>query len=159
MNTNSVLGSITTALSNKYQQMYDKEMNALNQQLSALESWKNASIAAAESRRQASIARIDAEIAALERAYREKEQQEQEQDLDDKIKEIRDAMEYEHNEENKKQMEKELDNILNKRKKCKKRLNLKDRRKLLKDRKRLFRHKRKLRLHGYKQVMKHRKKN
>ena len=115
--TNSVLGSITTALSNKYQQMYDKEMNALNQQLSALESWKNASIAAAESRRQASIARIDAEIAALERAYREKEQQEQEQDLDDKIKEIRDAMEYEHNEENKKQMEKELDNILKQKKK------------------------------------------
>lgn len=139
--TNSVLGSITTALSNKYQQMYDKEMNALNQQLSALESWKNAS------------------IAALERAYREKEQQEQEQDLDDQIKEIRDAMEYEHNEENKKQMEKELDNLLKQKKKCKKRLNLKDRRKLLKDRKRLFRHKRKLRLHGYKQVMKHRKKN
>lgn len=97
--TNSVLGSITTALSNKYQQMYDKEMNALNQQLSALESWKNAS------------------IAALERAYREKEQQEQEQDLDDQIKEIRDAMEYEHNEENKKQMEKELDNLLKQKKK------------------------------------------
>ena len=115
--TNSVLGSITTALSNKYQQMYDKEMNALNQQLSALESWKNASISAAESRRQASIARIDAEIAALERAYREKEQQEQEQDLDDQIKEIRDAMEYEHNEENKKQMEKELDNLLKQKKK------------------------------------------
>lgn len=115
--TNSVLGSITTALSNKYQQMYDKEMNALNQQLSALESWKNASISAAESRRQASIARIDAEIAALERAYREKEQKEQEQDLDDQIKEIRDAMEYEHNEENKKQMEKELDNLLKQKKK------------------------------------------
>ena len=115
--TNSVLGSITTALSNKYQQMYDKEMNALNQQLSALESWKNASISAAESRRQASIRAIDAEIAALERAYREKEQQEQEQDLDDQIKEIRDAMEYEHNEENKKQMEKELDNLLKQKKK------------------------------------------
>ena len=72
-------------------------MNALNKQLDALESWKNASIAAAESRRQASIARIDAEIAALERAYREKEQKEQEQDLDNQINDKRNAMEYEHN--------------------------------------------------------------
>lgn len=114
---NTVIGNITTALGNKYQQMYDKEMDALNKQLSALESWKSASIAAAESRRQASIQAIDAEIAALERAYREKEQKEQEQDLDDQINEMRSAMEYEHNEENKKQIQKELDNLLKQKKK------------------------------------------
>lgn len=121
---NSVLGSVTTALKNKYQQLYDKEMDALNKQLSALESWKNASISAAESRRQASIARIDAEIAALERAYREKEQKEQEQDLDSKINEMRTAIEYEHNDENKKQMQKELDTLLKEKKKMEERAEL-----------------------------------
>ena len=81
------------------------------------QSWKNESITAAESRRQASIRAIDEEIRALERAYREKEQKEQEQDIDDKINDMRSAMEYEHNEENKKQMQKELDNLLKQKKK------------------------------------------
>ena len=107
--TNTVLDSIKTALSNKYNQMYESEKAALDKQLSALEDWKNASISAVNSRYEGIARSIDAEIAALDRAYREKQEKEEDKNIDDKIKSLKTAIEYEHNEDNKLQMQKELE--------------------------------------------------
>lgn len=109
--TNTVLDKITTALKNKYEQAYETEKSALDKQLSALEAWKDASISAINARYDAMSSAIDAEIAALDRAYREKQEKEEDKNIDDKISSLKTAMEYEHNEENKKQMQKELESL------------------------------------------------
>ena len=102
---------LLTALQNKYQQMYDKEMDALNKQLSALESWKSASI-------PASCGVLDASFYTSNRCRNScfgKEPTEREgtegagaRIKTTKINQMRSGMEMQHNEENKKQIQKEI---------------------------------------------------
>lgn len=133
--TNTVLDKITTALKNKYEQAYDTEKSALDKQLSALEDWKNASISAINARYDAMSSAIDAEIAALDRAYREKQEKEEDKNIDDKISSLKTAMEYEHNEENKKQMQKELESLYREKEKLEEKRQYEREKQALQDRK------------------------
>ena len=133
--TNTVLDKITTALKNKYEQAYDTEKSALDKQLSALEDWKDASISAINARYDAMSSAIDAEIAALDRAYREKQEKEEDKNIDDKISSLKTAMEYEHNEENKKQMQKELESLYREKEKLEEKRQYEREKQALQDRK------------------------
>lgn len=133
--TNTVLDKITTALKNKYEQAYETEKSALDKQLSALEDWKNASISAINARYDAMSSAIDAEIAALDRAYREKQEKEEDKNIDDKISSLKTAMEYEHNEENKKQMQKELESLYREKEKLEEKRQYEREKQALQDRK------------------------
>lgn len=110
--TNTVIDHVASALQNKYQQMYDKQKEALDNQLSALESWKEASINAINSRYEAMADSIDAELDALEDAYRRKQELEEDENIDKQINTVKDAIKYEHDENNRAQMEKELNRLL-----------------------------------------------
>lgn len=133
--TNTVLDSIKTALSNKYNQMYESEKAALDKQLSALESWRDASISAANARYEGIARSIDAEIAALDRAYREKQEKEEDKNIDDKINSLKTAIEYEHNEDNKLQMQKELETLYNEKEKLEQKRKYEREKKALEERK------------------------
>lgn len=133
--TNTVLDSIKTALSNKYNQMYESEKAALDKQLSALESWKDASINAVNSRYEGIARSIDAEIAALDRAYREKQEKEEDEDINSRINNLKTAIEFEHNEENKRQMQKELESLYREKEKLEEKRQYEREKQALQDRK------------------------
>ena len=133
--TNTVLDNIKTALSNKYNQMYESEKATLDKQLSALESWKDASINAANSRYEGIARSIDAEIAALDRAYREKQEKEEDDNIDKRINSLKTAMDYEHNKDNKRQMEKELNSLYKEKEKLEERRQYEREKQALEDRK------------------------
>ncbi len=133
--TNTVLDSIKSALSNKYNQMYETEKSALDKQLSALESWKDSSINAINARYDAMSSAIDAEIAALDRAYKEKQEKEEDESLDNRINTLKTSIEYEHNEENKLQMQKELENLYKEKEKLEEKRQYEREKQALQDRK------------------------
>ena len=133
--TNTVLDSIKTALSNKYNQMYETEKVALDKQLSALESWKEASINAINARYDAMSSAIDAEIEALDRAYKEKQEKEEDDNIDKRINSLKASMQYEHNEENKLQMQKELNSLYKEKEKLEERRQYEREKQALQDRK------------------------
>lgn len=133
--TNTVLDKITTALKNKYEQAYDTEKSALDKQLSALEAWKDASISAINARYDAMSSAIDAEIAALDRAYREKQEKEEDEDINSRINNLKTAIEFEHNEENKRQMQKELESLYREKEKLEEKRQYEREKQALQDRK------------------------
>ena len=133
--TNTVLDKITTALKNKYEQAYETEKSALDKQLSALEAWKDASISAINARYDAMSSAIDAEIAALDRAYREKQEKEEDEDINSRINNLKTAIEFEHNEENKRQMQKELDSLYREKEKLEEKRQYEREKQALQDRK------------------------
>lgn len=133
--TNTVLDKITTALKNKYEQAYETEKSALDKQLSALEAWKDASISAINARYDAMSSAIDAEIAALDRAYREKQEKEEDKNIDDKINSLKTAIEFEHNEDNKLQMQKEIESLYKEKEKLEEKRQYEREKQALQDRK------------------------
>lgn len=115
-NTGTVIDKIVEALQNKYTEAFEKQEAAIENNIDALEKWKEASVNAINERYDAMIAGIDAEIEALDREWQARQRQKEDEDIDEKIQSVKTALEYEHNEDNRAQLQKELENLMDQKK-------------------------------------------
>ena len=119
---NEFVEQIKSALKRRYEEEKDIRQKALDEEIKALDDWKDesirrindvydAKIKAIEEAANKQIAALNEELRALEQYEKEKDRAEKDKEDLDKIKKLEEAIEYEHNEYNKAQLEKELENV------------------------------------------------
>lgn len=120
--------AIISALRNRYQQQQELQEQALQNELDALDDWRDRSldnindvydtrIKAIDDAAKAQQKALQDEIDALSQGKKEKDRTEQDALELAKIQRIRDKIDYEHNEFNKAQLQKELNKLLEEREK------------------------------------------
>ncbi|MHB8036175.1 phage tail tape measure protein [Clostridium botulinum] len=107
--------TVMDALKEKYTNELKLQEESINTEIKNLEKWKDESINRINSVYDAKIKAIDDELKALDEAEKEKERQEKDNEDLDKINKLKLAIEYEHDEFNKEQLEKELEQAINER--------------------------------------------
>ncbi|WP_061316870.1 phage tail tape measure protein [Clostridium botulinum] len=107
--------TIMDALKERYSDELKLQEESINTEIKNLEKWKDESINRINSVYDAKIKAIDDELKALDEAEKEKERQEKDNEDLDKINKLKLAIEYEHDEFNKEQLEKELEKAINER--------------------------------------------
>ncbi|MCW6079251.1 phage tail tape measure protein [Clostridium sporogenes] len=107
--------TIMDALKERYSDELKLQEESINAEIKNLEKWKEESIERINTVYDAKIKSIDDELKALDEAEKEKERQEKDNEDLDKINKLKLAIEYEHDEFNKEQLEKELEQAINER--------------------------------------------
>ncbi|MET7041777.1 phage tail tape measure protein [Clostridium botulinum] len=107
--------TIMDALKERYSNELKLQEESINTEIKNLEKWKDESIERINTVYDAKIKAIDDELKALDEAEKEKERQEKDNEDLDKINKLKLAIEYEHDEFNKEQLEKELEKAINER--------------------------------------------
>ncbi|MDS1005295.1 phage tail tape measure protein [Clostridium sporogenes] len=105
--------TIMDALKERYSDELKLQEESINTEIKNLEKWKDESINRINSVYDAKIKAIDDELIALDEFEKEKERQEKDNEDLDKINKLKLAIEYEHDEFNKEQLEKELEKAIN----------------------------------------------
>lgn len=117
---NDFVDKIKGALKRRYEEEREIREEALDEEIKALDNWKDesierinsvydAKIKAIEEAANKQIAALNEELRALEQYEKEKDRAEKDKEDLDKIKKLEEAIEYEHNEYNKAQLQKELE--------------------------------------------------
>lgn len=117
---NDFVEQIKDALKRRYKEKRDIREKELDKEIEALDKWKDesierinsvydAKIKAIEEAANKQIAALNEELRALEQYQKEKDRAEKDKEDLDKIKKLEEAIEYEHNEYNKAQLQKELE--------------------------------------------------
>lgn len=117
---NDFVDQIKGALKRRYEEEREIREEALDEEIKALDNWKDesidrinsvydAKIKAIEDAADAQIAALNEELRALDRFEKEKSRAEQDKEDLGKISNLKEAIEYEHNEYNKAQLQKELE--------------------------------------------------
>ncbi|MBO3443415.1 phage tail tape measure protein [Clostridium sp. CCUG 7971] len=114
---NDLTKEIVNALKTKYQAEYKAQEESIKKQITNLDKWKEESIKKTNIVYDAKIKAIDDELKALENAQKQKDRDETEKEELENIEKIKNAIEFEHDDSNKAQLEKELEKLLNERKK------------------------------------------
>ncbi|NFD96358.1 phage tail tape measure protein [Clostridium botulinum] len=107
--------TIMDALKERYSDELKLQEESINTEIKNLEKWKEESIERINTVYDTKIKAIDDELKALDEAEKEKERQEKDNEDLDKINKLKLAIEYEHDEFNKEQLEKELEQAINER--------------------------------------------
>lgn len=105
--------TIMDALKERYTSELQLQEESINTEIKNLEKWKDESIERINTVYDTKIKAIDDELKALDEAEKEKERQEKDNEDLDKINKLKLAIEYEHDEFNKEQLEKELERAIN----------------------------------------------
>ncbi|APH23377.1 phage tail tape measure protein [Clostridium botulinum] len=114
-NINKFQKTIMDALKERYSSELKLQEESINTEIKNLEKWKEESIEKINAVYDTKIKAIDDELKALDEAEKEKERQEKDNEDLDKINKLKLAIEYEHDEFNKEQLEKELEKAINER--------------------------------------------
>lgn len=141
---NDFVEQIKDALKRRYEEERDLREASLEAELKSLDNWKDESIKRIndvyehkikliEDSSNAQIEALNAELRALEDYEKEKTRAEQDAEDLDKINRLKDAIEYEHNEYNKAQLKKELENAEKEFAKRKEKEKLEDKKQAIKD--------------------------
>ncbi|ENK0558480.1 phage tail tape measure protein [Clostridium botulinum] len=107
---NNMVDRIKSALKQRYEDELKAQENHINNELKNLDRWKDESIKRIESFYDAKIEAIDKQLVEEDKADKNAEELK-------KINQLETALEYEHNEFNKIQIQKELNNLLKEREK------------------------------------------
>lgn len=125
---NNLESKLKEALKEKYTEEEKAQEEAINKEIENLDKWKDESerrindvydykIKAIEDSTNAQEKVLKAEIDALEEAEKQKDRAEQDSEELTKIKRLQDKISFEHNEFNKAEMQKELNNLIQEREK------------------------------------------
>lgn len=120
---NDLVKNLVDALKEKYQEQYKKEEETINKEIEKLENWKEESlnrinkvydekIRRIEESSKAQIQAIEAEIKAIDEAEKARDRDKQDQEELKKINNLKSSIEFEHNDFNKKELQKELDRVI-----------------------------------------------
>ncbi|QDY26388.1 phage tail tape measure protein [Clostridium botulinum] len=127
--------TIMDALKERYSSELKLQEESINTEIKNLEKWKEESIERINTVYDTKIKAIDDELKALDEAEKEKERQEKDNEDLDKINKLKLAIEYEHDEFNKEQLEKELEKAINERNDRLEKQSLEDKKQALKNQK------------------------
>ncbi|EPY2274472.1 phage tail tape measure protein [Clostridium sporogenes] len=127
--------TIMAALKERYSEELKLQEESINTEIKNLEKWKKESIERIRAVYDTKIKAIDDELKALDEAEKEKERQEKDNEDLDKINKLKLAIEYEHDEFNKEQLEKELEKAINERNDRLEKQSLEDKKQALKNQK------------------------
>ena len=147
---NSLVSDLSTALKNKYSKMQQEAEVSLNKEIEALDNWQkesinrinsvyDAKIKAIDEASNAQIAAINAEIKALDEGRKQEDREETDKQELQNITNIKDSIEYEHDEYNKEQLKKQLEKAISDRNKRLKKLEIEDRKSALQEKANLIR--------------------
>lgn len=126
--TNDLVERIKTALQRKYKEEEEQQEASLQRQLDKLDKWREKSeqrinsvydtkIKAIEDSTNATVNALEAEIAALDKQAEQQERAIQDQEQLANIQKLQDAIAYEHNDFNKAELQKQLNQALAEREK------------------------------------------
>lgn len=107
-NINNLDSQIVNALKQKYSEEQKVQEDNLNQQLNNLDNWKNESEKAIDDVANAKIAALQAESNALDEQQKMQDRADSNQNDLDNINKLKSAITYEHNDYNKAELEKQL---------------------------------------------------
>ncbi len=141
---NKLNEGILTALRAWYEKERDAREQALQSEIESLDNWKDESekrikdvsdskIKSIEESSKAQIKAIQGEIDAIDQAEKEKDRAEIDTEELKKINRLKEAIEYEHNEFNKAEMQKELNKLIQEREKRLHKEQIEDKKESLKD--------------------------
>lgn len=152
-----LISKMVDAYKNYYQQIFDKEDALIKTQLENLDKWKEESLKNINSVYDAKISAIDDELKALEKAKQEEDREKVDAEELKEIENVKQAIKYEHDSENKAQLEKELENLLKQREERLKNQALEDKKLALNEYKSELEEKRKNELANIEDIYQHEK--
>lgn len=152
-----LISKMVDAYKNYYQQIFDKEDSLIKTQLENLDKWKEESLKNINSVYDAKISAIDDELKALEKAKQEEDREKVDAEELKEIENVKQAIKYEHDSENKAQLEKELENLLKQREERLKNQALEDKKLALNEYKSELEEKRKNELANIEDIYQHEK--